>query len=787
MAAKDPQIPAPTADQTGLDPSQLEALSKRSKDIDFANSVISWTKSAHVRCRAMRQQIERQWYINMAYYIGRQNVMTIPVNQGNSAGSRLYTPPVPYYRSRPVFNRIRPIIRTELSKLTSQKPSASIIPATGEDQDLAAAQAGEQVWDSIYRDKKIRAIFRQSCFWTLITGTGFMKSYWNPSKKDADGNPGDFCYETVTPFHIFVPDMLCEDIEDQPYVIHIQTKSVEWVRMRYPGIKVQPNVMEADDILNDSFLTLVGANDMRKSAVLIYEVWVKPGNVEFMPNGGMFTIVGDNLVQFVDNGNPYIHQQYPFVKFPHLPTGRFYADSIINDLLPVQREYNRTRGQIIESKNRMAHPQLISAQGAITPSKMTTEPGQVILYKLGFPKPEPLPLQGLPAYVMQEVDRCLMDFEDISGQHQVSKGQVPPGVTAATAISYLQEQDESMLATTYAAIEEGFEKIGFQTLCYVKQYWNTPRMVKVVGRDGQFNVLAFQGSDLRANTDIRIEAGSALPTSKSAKQALLMDLMTQGFIPPEKGLELMEVGGVQRLYEEIQIDSAQASRENMRMAAVTQDTLSAYLETFVAQPPPMNPMDNMGPAGLGGLSSLLGGMDNGGANPIDPNAGGIPGQSGSPIDQMGGPQIPPPPQLINPNTGGPLVDQAGNPTAPPLIVPVNSYDNHQAHIVVHNNYRKSQQYEQLSPEIKSLFEEHVNQHMQMLGMIPGQPAPQANANPVTSGGMQAGQITPEMLQQVTGQGGDQNSPGQPGNPQAPGGAMPGQPQGQPQSQPPGGM
>jgi hypothetical protein len=718
-----PSKTAMTTDQTDFDPATLDAMASRSKDKDFENKVIAWTKSTHVRCRAMRQQIERQWYINMAYYIGRQNVMTLPVNQGNSSGTRLYTPPVPYYRSRPVFNRIRPAIRTELAKLTSQKPTASIVPATGEDQDLAAAQAGEQIWDSIYRQKKIRQVFRQSIFWALITGTGYMKTYWNPAIKDEDGNKGDFCYENVTPFHIFVPDMLCEDIEDQPYIIHIQTRSVEWVRMKY-NINVQPNVMEADDILSDSFLSLVGANDMRKQSVLCYEVWIKPGHVDFMPEGGMFTIVGNRLMQFV-KGNPYEHQQYPFVKFPHLPTGRFYADSVINDLVPVQREYNRTRGQIIESKNRMAHPQILAAQGSVEAQKMTTEPGQVIYYKLGYPAPTPFPLQNLPAYVLQEIDRLLMDFEDISGQHQVSKGQVPPGVTAATAISYLQEQDETMLATTYSAIEEGFEKIGYQTLCYVKQYWNTVRTVKVVGRDGQFNVIAFQGSDLRSNTDIRIEAGSALPTSKSAKQALLMDLMTQGFIDPNKGLELMDVGGVQRLYEEIQIDSAQASRENMRMAAVTQDTLSQYLQTFIAQPEPqIDPMSGI-------------------PMPPDPNQ---------------------PPQLIDPNTGGPLQDQSGNPTAPPLIVPVNSFDNHQAHISVHNNYRKSQQYEQLPPEIKNLFEEHVNQHMQMLGMIPGQPAPQNGANPVSSGGMQSGQVTPEMLQQVTGQGADSNQPGQPPTP-----------------------
>jgi hypothetical protein len=671
---------SPVGKSSKYDANQLDELANKTKKEDFNNKVIEWTQSAYKRCRTMRQQIERQWYLNLAFYIGRQNVTAIQAGTGNTAGTRLYIPPAPYYRSRPVINRIRPIIRTELAKLTAQKPTASIVPSTGEDRDLAAAQAGEQIWDSVYRDKKIKSIFGRSMLWTLTCGVGFMKTYWDANKKDKAGQPGDFCYETVSPFHIFIPDMLTQDLEDQPYVIHIQTKSPEWVKANYPQVNPVPNVMAADDILNDSFLNLVGAGDYRKNSILCYEVWAKPGQVEFLPKGGMFTIIGDTIVQMVE-GNPYMHQQYPYVKFEHIPTGRFYADSIIVDLMPIQREYNRTRGQMIEAKNRMGHPQLLAAEGSVDASKINTEPGQVITYKLGYPPPEPLPLQNLPAYIVQESDRLLQDFEDISGQHAVSKGQVPPGVTAATAISFLQEQDESMLSTTFGSIEDGFEKIGYQTLCYVKQYWNTQRTVKVVGRDGTFNVLSFAGSDLRDNTDIRIEAGSALPTSKSAKQALLMDLMSQGFIPPEKGLELMDVGGVQRLYEDIQVDGAQATRENMKMSTVTDQNLEDYLNTFMG--------------------------------PMDPTTG-----------QQ---------QLIDPNTQAPLVDAMGQPTAPPLIVPVNSFDNHEAHIAAHNNYRKGQEYEELEQRIKDLFEEHVNQHMMALGVMPGMPAPDPNANQVTSG------------------------------------------------------
>lgn len=735
MAATTSNV-VPGSDTNVYDQEQVSKLATRSKDKDFENRVISWTKSAHLRCRSIRQQLERQWYINLAFYEGKQNVQLVSVSNssGSGVGIRLYIPPAPYYRSRPSINRIRPIIRTEMSRLTSQKPSATVVPSTGEDADLAAAQAAEQIWDSVYRQQKINSKFKQSILWTLTCGTGFIKTYWDPQKKSKQWKPldpkmaqmaqmagmkpqdpppdGDFCYENVTPFHLFIPDLMQEDIEDQPYVIQIQTRSPEWVKLNYK-IDVAPNVMESTDILNDTFLNLVGAADYKRDSVICYEVWVKPGQVEFMPNGGMFSIVGPHLVQFVE-GNPYIHQQYPYAKIPHITNGRFYADSVITDLVPIQREYNRTRGQITENKNKMGHSQLMAAKGSIVASKITTEPGQVIEYELGFPPPQPLPMQSLPAHVLQELDRLLMDFEDISGQHQVSKGQVPTGVTAATAINYLQEQDESMLSVTYSAIEEAFEKIGYQTLCYVKQYWDTQRMVKVNGKDGTFNVVSFCGADLRDNTDIRVEAGSALPTSKAAKQAFLMDMMTQGFIPPEKGLELMDMGGVQRLYEEVRVDYAQATRENMRMASVTQEQIGQWAQSFV---------------------------------PTDP-------MTGQPNPEMG---------LVDPNSGQPLMDQAGNPTEPPLIVPVNSFDAHQAHIQTHNTYRKSQEYEQLSQETKNLFEQHVNQHMMALGMIPGQPAPTEGQNAVTSGGMDSGQAPDEMLQGIVS---GQEQPPQEGDPNA---------------------
>lgn len=557
--------------------------------------MVAWAKKQFYSIKSDRANVERQWYINMCFYRGKQNV-AVRSNQNLVTGTAgaLYVPPAPYYRARPVINRVRTTIRSEMSKLTSQKPTAYILPATSDDQDLFAANAGEQIWESIYRGKKVPAIFRRALFWNQVCGNAFVKCAWDDNAIDVQSDlQGDIRFDVVTPFHLFVPDLTEEDLEEQPYLIYAQLHTNDWVEMHYPNASVQKQADQQAEILDNAWLDILGAqNQENRKGVLCLEVWIKPGSVKMLPNGGMFLVIGESVVEFFP-GWPYEHKLYPFAKLSHIPSGKFYTDSSLVDLIPMQREYNRTRGQIIENKNRMAKLQLLAEEGSIDPSKITTEPGQVILYKMGYNKPEPMPVQGLPTYVLQELDRILQDIADISGQHEVSKGQVPPGVTAATAINYLQEQDDSILSYTFAALEEAFEKIAHMTLGYVKQFWDVPRTVKVTGTDEYFDALMFEGSDLRGNTDIKVESGSALPLSKSAKQAFIMDLMKMGFIDPMTGLEVMEMGGIAKIYESVQTDVRQAQRENLRLAQIDDQTFQELSQQGQAeQIVPVNTWDN---------------------------------------------------------------------------------------------------------------------------------------------------------------------------------------------------
>ena len=650
-------VPQPlnNSSASGINPElQVQELSPKE-----AQELARFVNENYTKMKNARSQFERQWYLNMAFYFGRQNV--IPQNV-KGVGTRLIVPPAPPWRVRMVINKIRPIIRRELSKLTSQKPSASVIPASSDDQDLFAAQAGEQIWESMYYGKDLKQIIRQAVWWTLVCGTGYTKTYWDGSKEYAPDPDtaymGDICFTAETPFHILVPDLREEFLELQPYMIHSSTRTPEWLQTHYQktldGKEIKPNAKGANEILNDAYLNLIGQTTNDNDSVLVHEMHIKPGAHKKFPEGGVVTVTGDQVIQYSPIF-PYDHGEYCFAKIDHIPSGKFYSTSVIEDLIPVQREYNRTRSQIIEAKNRMAKPQMSAQIGSVETSKITTEPGQYILYKPGFQAPQPIPLLPLPNYVLNEVQQLNMDFDDISGQHEVTRGNVPPGVTAATAISYLQEQDDSMLTSEVDSIESALEKMAKHTLSLVGQFWDIPRIVKITGVDGSWDAAMFSGSDLNNNTDIRVEAGSSLPTSKAAKMALITDWMKLGFISPEQGMQVLEMGGLAKLYEAVQLDQNQARRENLKMQNIDE----MLIQQMFAPP--------VGPDGL---------------------------------------PLPPEEYMVDPMTGKPQL--------PDPVVPVNTWDNHAIHIDIHNRFRKSQAFEQLDPMRQLLFEVHVQKHMEAI-------------------------------------------------------------------------
>jgi hypothetical protein len=664
-----------------------ESLAKR-EQIKNSDAVGRWVKDQYKKCKSQMDPIKRQWYLNMSFYKGDQYV--------DFVNGQLIKIPAHSGKARPVVNRIKPVVRTEVSRMTSQEPTAEVVPASNEEEDILAAEAAEAVFESVRTRLNLQRVLREAAWWCSVTGVGFIKTHWDKSyeSEDTNGNGiyGDHCFTSVTPFHVMVPDLLLEDIEDQPFVLNVFTKSLEWVRTRYPEIfnrDYRPTVISSNEIMETQYLNTKSseANSAKPDSCLIIEAWIKPGATPLLEKGGLITMVDDTVVSSSDQGIPYEHGQYPFAKMESIQSGSFYATSVIEDLIPIQREINRTRAQLIEARNLMARPGFFYRTGSMDPNKVTSSTGQYIDIRPGAEFPQPIPMPQMPSFVDKFQEDSLRDMEDISGQHQVSKGSAPAGVTAGTAIQFLQEADNSYMATTHASVEDCVQKIAYQTVGLAIQYWDSERLVKYVGRDGAVSARYLSNAHLKSGTDIRIESGSSLPTSKAARIALFMDLMNRGFIPAQDGLELMKLPSMKAYWDFTKVDENQAKRENLAMSELP--------EEMVLQARQMADMT---------------------------------AQSGIPVG-------------IDP-LDNPLASQQMEIANDPII-PVNDWDDHEVHLKFHENFMKGQEFQMLPKAIQKEFELHRQKHkdkqfeQQFQDMMTAQGAlPPGSEPPMEPGGNQ---------------------------------------------------
>lgn len=634
------------------------------RDSDEGKKLAAWASDEFTRCKTAKLPKQRQWYVNLAMYFGKQ-WLQMATEAGPIAG-KLQVAPAPKYLKRKTINHLRRFVRTETSKFLSQLPNVVSVPATAEDEDVRAAFAAEQAWMHYSETKKFRRQYSGAIWWAVLTGNGFVKTWWDQSCKvnmpGGGEDYGDIEFRKITPFHIFVPELRERELDDQPYVIEARVRPLSWVRQFYSeqlkDVDLSPTTNAANTIMDEAYLGL-SKSQTNLDSVVVYEFWVKPGTTSMLPKGGFFVMVEDILVDYYE-GLPYTHGEYPYTKVEHLYNDTFWADTPLTDLIELQKEYNEVRTDIGVAARRMGNPQLLAAQNSIVPGKMTNEPGSIILYRPGLPAPQPIPLTQLPQYVIDQQDRIIQDFEDISGQHDVSKGQAPQGVTAGTALQYLGERDDNFLTPQYQGIEDAVERIARQTLLLFQQFVDIRRKIKVIGLDGSYDTLLLSGADIQDGTDVRVEPGTAIGQSQAAKQAQVMDLVSLGIISPDMALKMLEIGGPQKILDIVNAAERKAQRENMKMKAFREDPMAIQTanQEFMAEA--MGNLPPMDPAGLMEAMSFI--QEN----------------------------LPP-------------------------VVPVDDFDIHEVHIETHNRFRMSQEYEALPEEVKGQFEKHVAWHQQMGG------------------------------------------------------------------------
>jgi hypothetical protein len=576
-------------------------------------------ETARQRRLDLRRGWETQWWNNIALVTGDHYATWNP----NLSKFEDRDPTFDFTddkQPRLVVNHALTVARTELSKLTKSRPIMDVLANSDESTDIAAAKVGRSALDYAEWRFRLQKLRKQALWWMIQTGLGAVYVGWDylddkagelnfvidPNTGEPTFNPGrqrelkqmfesgeldayveekfplgECQFQVFSPFQL-LPDETCLDFDQIQDLITTEIADVDVIRGIYgkDASKVEPDSDSMLGIIEQRSLARAGiaggfgtgANTANTvdGGVKVHTFWLLPGKYrgnKYLERGKYVRWTNGGVTLDISEGFPFTDGRMPFVFFQHIPTSMsIWPDSIMTHIRGANLEIDKTISQLISNKDYMSNPMWRIATQHKIKGEIKNVAGAIVRYRHVPNIPPPEPIQGLQ--MPQQVENLLVGLRsqilDISGQGETSRGRVPSGVRSGVAVAYLQEEDDTKIAPTIENMEEAISLMGSLTLERFSQYYTTSRLLRFYRRDGIFDVVKFKGADLKNNTDVVTQAGSAMPKSKAAKQQYALELVSLGILKdPHKIEQILELG--QGEPDDTDKAIAQANRENNYM------------------------------------------------------------------------------------------------------------------------------------------------------------------------------------------------------------------------------
>src|SRR5262245_41555149 len=566
-----------------------------------------------------RRGYETVWWNNIALVAGDHYAQWNPTSsrfedrdwnwETNSANSDK--------KPRLVINHALTVGRTELSKMTKSRPIMDIIANSDEQTDISATKVGSAALDYAEWKFGLAKMRRNALWWMIQTGIGsvfvgydpmddrpgHVQYTIDPETGEATFNParvadlemmykdgtidelrkeafplGDLELKVYSAFQLF-PDQFSTDFTELKDLITTDVADIDIVKGIYgraasklnPDSNLSIGTMEARMMQRAGVPGATGAiQQTADSGLLVKTYWLPPnvyrGN-KFLQNGVMVRWANGTQVLDFNNTFPYQDNRIPHVFFQHIPTSTtIWPDCVMSHIRGPNLEIDKTVSQLIENKDYMGNPMwLIATQHKIR-GEIKNVAGGIVRYRHvpNIPPPAPVPGLQMPSQIENLIVGLRDQILDISGQSEVARGRMPTGVRSGVAVAYLQEEDDTKIGPTIATMEESISLMGSMVLERFAQFYSFTRILRFYRRDGSFDVRRFKGADLKNNTDVICQAGSAMPKMKAARQQYALELATLGIVKdPKKLMEMLELGQGEPDDEDKAV--AQADRENNMM------------------------------------------------------------------------------------------------------------------------------------------------------------------------------------------------------------------------------
>lgn len=590
-------------------PREKDTIASPNPDIPLEEqNIVKAVKDLFYIYKKARSKYDRRWIEYYKFFRGQQ-----------------WSLDRPNYRNSEIINMVWTTIQSNMPLQTDARPKFEFIPENPSDMEFSNIlnQLSTYEWDKNNWMMELSSVLLDG----YIYGTGISSMNY---EQYLNMGIGGTCYQSEDPLYCY-PDPDCREINhyESKAFIFARPVNVETVKRKYPS-KAHLVKCDIEDFAKNQKTDFYEAHyrdyglDVPVSDLsygnsdsplastkktMVITVYLKPTDLvetkemvesengqktelyvlrKKYPKGRMITIASGAVMENTEL--PYDDQLFPYSVYRNYILPReFYGVSEVEQLESPQKVFNKILSYTLDCLILTANPMwIIDTNACIDTDNIYNIPGGIIEKKPGTEVHRTDGSNVSPA-LFNMLTQLEAWFNNIAGTQDVSRGQTPGSVTAASAIEQLTDNARTRIKQKMRNMDIYLRDVGQMWLNRVLEFYTAPRVYQVTENDGTRNYFQMsitknedgskvarvsnmnQPNDLKeymikGSFDVRVNTGSSLPFKVAEKEQRSLALFDRQIIDAEQVLDDLEHPNKDRILARYQ----QRMAEQQAMAAQQQ-------------------------------------------------------------------------------------------------------------------------------------------------------------------------------------------------------------------------
>lgn len=468
-------------------------------------------------------------------------------------------------------------IANKHADLMDNFPEPNVLPR--EPQDEKDAETLSSILPVIFERNEYEETYSKAAWYKLKHGVVAKGVFWNQELENGLGDV-DICFIDV--LNLFWQPGVT-DIQDSRNLFIVSLKDEDLLEEEYPELKgkFQGKVVDVKEYVHDDHVDTTGK-------VLVVDWYYKKRTPEGKTILHLCKFAGDQVL-FASENEPeyqdgyYDHGKYPVeldVLFPE--EGTCTGFGYIAIMKSPQLYIDKLSQAILENAIMHAKPRYMSKKGSGINEEEFLDWSKPLTHYEGDPNNlVPMQVQQVGGNVVQILQMKIDELKETSSNRDFSQGGTGAGVTAAAAISALQEAGNK---TSRDMIFSGFRSYAqecYLTIELIRQFYDEQRSFRITGKTGKMEFVQFSNAGLQGQPlppayegqelepgytpatrvpvfDVVVKPQKRSAYTKLAQNELAKEMYNMGFFNPQlaeqsmTALELMDFDGLEKVREKVQ-------------------------------------------------------------------------------------------------------------------------------------------------------------------------------------------------------------------------------------------